>query len=178
MYSGPKKDDSLITIKALLHFLLSKKKLMNVDNLDSKVLHHLMSHARMTWADLAAQLGLSAPATADRVRKLEERGIIQGYLTQVNPDSLGYDLTAFIAITLERPSDREAFLTQVQALPAIQECHHVTGEDDYLLKVRCQGTAGLEHLIAEGLKQIPGILKTRTTIALSTVKETIALPLP
>ena len=64
-----------------------------IDALDSKVLTHLMRQARMTWAELASQLGLSAPATADRVRKLEERGVIQGYLTQVNPKSLGYDLT-------------------------------------------------------------------------------------
>jgi Lrp/AsnC family leucine-responsive transcriptional regulator len=151
---------------------------MPLDALDSKVLHTLMQQARMTWAELAAQLGLSAPATAERVRKLEERGVIQGYLTQVNPQSLGYDLTAFIAVTLEHPRDREAFLAEVLARPEIQECHHVTGDDDYVLKVRCQGTAGLERLITDGLKQIPGVLKTRTTIVLSTVKETIALPVP
>ena len=132
----------------------------------------------MTWAELAAHLGLSAPAAADRVRKLEERGIIQGYVAQLDPHSLGYDLAAFIAVTLEHPRDRDAFLTQIHALPEIQECHHITGDDDYLLKVRCQGTQGLEHLITDGLKQVPGVVKTRTTIVLSTLKETIALPLP
>ena len=151
---------------------------MAIDALDSKVLAQLMRQARMTWAELASQLGLSAPATADRVRKLEERGVIQGYLTQVDPKSLGYDLTAFIAVTLDHPRDRDGFLTQVHALPEIQECHHVTGDDDYLLKVRCQGTQGLERLITDGLKQVTGVAKTRTTIALSTVKETIALPIP
>lgn len=150
---------------------------MSIDDLDSKVLRHLMAHARMTWADLAAYLGLSAPATADRVRKLEDRGVIQGYVTQVNPHSLGYDITAFVAVTLEHPRDRAAFLATVHTLAEIQECHHVTGDDDYLLKVRCQGTQGLEHLITEGLKQVPGVLKTRTTIVLSTAKETIALPI-
>lgn len=113
---------------------------MNIDALDLKVLSQLMQQARMTWADLATQLGLSAPAAADRVRKLEERGIIQGYVTKVNPDSLGYSLAAFIAVTLEHPRDREGFLAQVQALPEIQECHHIAGDGDYLLKVRCQGT--------------------------------------
>jgi len=151
---------------------------MNIDTLDSKVLRHLMQHARMTWAELASQLGISAPAAAERVRKLEDRGVIQGYVTQINPPSLGYDLTAFIAVTLEHPRDRDAFIAQVHALPAIQECHHVTGDDDYLLKVRCRGTQGLEALITHSLKEIPGVLKTRTTIALSTVKETIALPVP
>jgi Lrp/AsnC family leucine-responsive transcriptional regulator len=149
---------------------------MSLDALDSKILHHLMSQARITWADLAGHLGLSAPAAAERVRKLEERGVIQGYVTQVNPHSLGYDLTAFIAVTLTHARDRAPFLAQVQAMPEIQECHHVTGDDDYLLKVRCQGTQGLEALITHGLKQIPGVRRTRTTIVLSTIKETIALP--
>lgn len=132
----------------------------------------------MTWAELAAQLGLSAPAAADRVRKLEERGVIQGYFTQVNAQSLGYDLTAFIAVVLEHPRDRAGFLAQVQAMPEIQECHHIAGDGDYLLKVRCQGTPGLERLITHQLKEISGVAQTRTTIVLSTVKETMSVPIP
>ncbi|MEL6382672.1 MAG: Lrp/AsnC family transcriptional regulator [Cyanobacteria bacterium J06626_18] len=151
---------------------------MELDTLDYKVLHHLMQQARIRWADLAVHLGISAPATADRVRKLEERGVIEGYLTKVNPQSLGYDITAFVSVTLEHPRDRDAFVTQVHGLPEIQECHHITGDYDYLLKVRCQGTQGLERLISDGLKQIPGVLKTHTAIALSTVKEAIAVPIP
>jgi Lrp/AsnC family leucine-responsive transcriptional regulator len=77
-----------------------------LDALDLKVLRHLMAQARMTWAELAAQLGLSPPAAADRVRKLEERGVIQGYAARVNPQSLGYDLTAFVAVTLTHSRDR------------------------------------------------------------------------
>ena len=150
---------------------------MSLDNLDLKILGRLMQQARMTWSDLAAQLGLSAPAAADRVRKLEERGVIQGYLTHVDPSSLGYDLAAFIVVTLEHPRDRDEFLTQVYALPEIQECHHIAGDGDYLLKVRCRGTRGLERLITDVIKEIPGIVQTRTTIVLSTVKETMTLPL-
>jgi Lrp/AsnC family leucine-responsive transcriptional regulator len=150
---------------------------MSLDVLDLKVLSQLMQQARMTWADLAAQLGLSAPAAADRVRKLEERGIIQGYLTKVDAPSLGYDLTAFIAITLEHPRDRDSFLAEVHAVAEIQECHHIAGDGDYLLKVRCQGTRGLERLITNVLKEIPGVIQTRTTIVLSTLKETISLPI-
>lgn len=149
---------------------------MTLDSLDMKILGQLMQQARITWAELAAHLGLSAPAAADRVRKLEERGVIQGYLTKVDADSLGYDLTAFIAVTLEHPRDRGGFLAQVHALPEIQECHHIAGEGDYLLKVRCRGTRGLERLITDALKEIPGVMQTRSTIVLSTVKETISLP--
>lgn len=150
---------------------------MNLDALDLKILSQLMRQARMTWAELAAQLGLSAPAAADRVRKLEEKGVIQGYRTQIDPDSLGYDLTAFILVTLEHPRDRDGFLAQIHAMAEIQECHHIAGEGDYLLKVRCQGTRGLEQLITHHLKEISGVVQTRTTIVLSTVKETISLPI-
>ena len=150
---------------------------MSQDTLDLKIIRHLMHHARMTWSDLANSLGLSAPAAADRVRRLEERGVIKGYAALISPNSLGYNLTAFISVTLARPEHRAAFLQQVEALAEIQECHHVTGKDDYLLKVRCRNTQDLERLISDDLKSLPGLLKTRTAIALSTLKETTALPI-
>ncbi|MEM1309709.1 MAG: Lrp/AsnC family transcriptional regulator [Cyanobacteria bacterium P01_D01_bin.71] len=150
-----------------------------VDNaLDLKILSYLGRQARMTWADLAGQLGLSPPAVADRVRKLEEADVIQGYVTQIDATQLGYDLTAFIALTLEHPRYRDDFLAAVYTTPTIQECHHVTGEGDYLLKVRTRGTRGLERLITDQLKELPGVAQTRTTIVLSTVKETIVPPMP
>jgi Lrp/AsnC family transcriptional regulator, leucine-responsive regulatory protein len=150
---------------------------MNLDEIDSKVIHHLMSQGRITWAELASLLDLSAPATADRVRRLEERRVITGYAAIVNAETIGYPLTALIAVTLEKPKHRAAFLKKVEQLAEIQECHHVTGDDDYWLKVRCRGTQDLERLISDELKELPGILRTRTTIVLSTVKETSALPI-
>ncbi len=149
---------------------------MKPDALDSKILSELACKARMTWAELANQLGISPPAAADRVRKLEEAGVIQGYVTQVDASSLGYDLTAFIAVTLEHPRDRDGFLAAVISTPEVLECHHIAGDGDYLLKVRCRGTRGLEHLITAQLKELPGVAQTRTTIVLSTVKETITVP--
>ncbi|MDJ0708124.1 MAG: Lrp/AsnC family transcriptional regulator [Leptolyngbyaceae cyanobacterium MO_188.B28] len=150
---------------------------MSLDTLDLKIVRRLMHQGRMTWSDLANSLGLSAPAAADRVRRLEERGVIQGYSALIEPNSLGYNLTAFVSVSLERPEHRDAFLQKIGSLAEIQECHHVTGEDDYLLKVRCRGTQDLERLISEELKSLPGLLRTRTAIALSTVKETPALPI-
>jgi Lrp/AsnC family transcriptional regulator, leucine-responsive regulatory protein len=150
---------------------------MSLDEIDSKVIQYLMAQGRMTWAELAGALDLSAPATADRVRRLEERQVITGYTALVNPTAIGYPLTALIAVTLEKPKHRAAFLKKVEQLAEIQECHHVTGDDDYWLKVRCQNTQDLERLISDELKELPGILRTRTTIVLSTVKETTALPM-
>lgn len=143
---------------------------------DLKVIEQLMRHARTTWAELGALLGLSAPAAADRVRKLEEAGIIKGYSALINPDEIGCGLAAMIAVTLEQPEVRSDFLRLVMNLAQVLECHHIAGEQDYMLKVRCSGTRDLERLISEEIKALPGI-RTRTTVILSTVKETTILPI-
>lgn len=148
-----------------------------MDEIDIKILQQLMVQGRITWSELASLLQLSAPATADRVRRLEEKGIIQSYAALVNPELIGCSITAFIAVTLDRPAHQQGFLDLVNQLPEIQECHHVTGDDDYLLKVRCASTRSLEALISNQIKGLPGILRTRTTLALSTVKETPVLPI-
>ncbi|MBF2078922.1 MAG: Lrp/AsnC family transcriptional regulator [Synechococcales cyanobacterium T60_A2020_003] len=148
------------------------------DSIDIKVLECLMQQGRMTWSELAGKLGLSSPAAADRVRRLEEKGAIVGYSARINPDAVGCSLMAFVAVTLEHPQYRDLFLEKVQELAEIQECHHMTGDDDYFLKIRCRGTADLERLISEELKGVPGVLKTRTSIVLSSPKETGDLPLP
>ncbi|NJR65059.1 MAG: Lrp/AsnC family transcriptional regulator [Leptolyngbyaceae cyanobacterium CRU_2_3] len=150
---------------------------MSLDEIDFKVLQHLMAEGRLTWSELAHRLELSTPAAGDRVRRLQERQIIRGFAALVDPVAIGCHITAFVAISLEHPRYRADFLQNIHDLTEIQECHHVTGDDDYLLKVRCQTTQALEHLISEELKRIPGVLKTRTTIALSTVKETPILPI-
>src|SRR5260221_10277493 len=88
------------------------------------------------------------------------------------------DFGQFLDALQERPQHRAAFLQRVQELPEVQECHHVAGDDDYWLKVRCLNTQHLDWLLTEQLKAIPGVIRTRTTIVLSTPKETSAVPLP
>ncbi|NJL88059.1 MAG: Lrp/AsnC family transcriptional regulator [Leptolyngbyaceae cyanobacterium SM1_1_3] len=151
---------------------------MTLSSLDYKAIAHLMTRAPITWAELASILKLSAPATADRVRRLEEQGVIQGYHAHIDPQKLGYPLTAFIAVTLNHPQGRAAFIQKVMDLPEVQECHHITGDDDYLLKVRCRSTQDLERLVSDELKSLSGVQKTRTTIVLSSVKESPLLPIP
>jgi Lrp/AsnC family leucine-responsive transcriptional regulator len=149
-----------------------------LDAIDIKVIQSLMGQGRITWSELAMLLGLSAPATAERVKRLEERGVIQGYSARINPETVGCQLTAFVALTLQHPQYRTTFLQRIQEMPTILECHHITGDDDYLLKVRCQNTRHLEQIISEEIKGISGILRTRTTVVLSTPKETSEIPLP
>ncbi len=148
-----------------------------LDANDSKIIAALMANARATWAELGVLLGLSAPAAAERVRKLEERHVVRGYAALVDPDAVGCGFAAFVAVTLERPEHRAPFLAKVAALPEILECHHAAGDDDYILKIRCAGPRHLERLVSDELKALPGLVRTRTTVILSTVKETPVLPL-
>lgn len=149
-----------------------------LDSLDSKAISLLMRQGRMTWTELGNALGLSAPAAADRVRRLEERGILRGFAAIGDPESLGCGLGAFIAVTLEKSEHREPFLLRIKENTTVLECHHLSGDDDYLLKVRTEDIRSLERLIGEELKGIPGVLRTRTTVILATEKETPVLPLP
>jgi len=146
--------------------------------LDRKALQLLMGDGRATWAELGSFLGLSAPSAADRARKLEEQGVIKGFAALVDPAMLGYNLTAFICVSLAGHRSRAAFLKGVEKLDEIIECHHVSGEDDYLLKVRCRGTQDLDRLLAVELKEKIGVARTRTTIVLSTAKESVRVAVP
>jgi Lrp/AsnC family leucine-responsive transcriptional regulator len=136
-----------------------------------------MKAGRATWSELSGILGLSSPSTADRVRRLEETGVIKHYTAVVEPNLVGCGLMSFISVTLEHPKYRASFLDCVIKLPEIQECHHVTGDYDYLLKVRCASTAALETIISDRLKSVAGVARTTTIVALSTVKETMELPI-
>ena len=145
--------------------------------IDLKVLRLLASNARITWSELASHLGLTPPAAAERVRKLEEKGLVRGYAAIFDSKLLGLDVTAFVSVSLTRPQDRKAFLKRVGQTQEILECHHVAGSHDYLLKVRCRTTADLERVLAERIKAHGGLVRTETTVVLSTQKETSIPPL-
>jgi Lrp/AsnC family transcriptional regulator, leucine-responsive regulatory protein len=147
----------------------------NLDEIDIQILERLQANARATWTELSSDLGLTAPAIAERTRKLEERGIIQGYHAQLEPERLGCGLLAYIAVQLRYPDARQPFLDRIQTMPEILECHHMSGEDDYWLKVRCANTKALERIISQEFQTHEGI-KTRTTIVLSSLKDTANLP--
>lgn len=147
-----------------------------MDTLDKKAISFLMKHGRATWAELGQLLGLSAPSAAERVRKLEEQGVLRGYAALADAASLGYPLTAYVSVTLASHRQRTAFLRAIEKIEQVAECHHVAGDDDYLLKVRCRGTQDLDHFLARQLKERLGVARTRTTIVLSTAKESVRVP--
>lgn len=148
-----------------------------MDSIDRTILETLMRDGRATWAAVGEATGLSPAALAQRVRRLEREGVITGYAARVDADAVGAGLLAFVLVRFSDPARRERFLTRVRSLPWVQECHHVTGEMDYLLKVRCSGTRELEHIITDELKDKCKVTESRTSIVLASAKETTEVPL-
>ncbi len=144
-----------------------------LDDVDLRLLSTLGQRGRATWAELAQLLGLSPPAVAERARKLEERGVIRGYTVLLEPEALGFGLLAFVEVWLEGKAQKEGFLELVATLSEVLECHHIAGDSDYLLKVRCQNTKVLEELVSEKLKGSSAVARTRTTVVLSSSKEAV-----
>jgi Lrp/AsnC family leucine-responsive transcriptional regulator len=153
-------------------------KKINFDNHDLAILSQLQKSARMSLSELHAHVGMSIPAVTERIRKMEARGIIRGYRALLDGKSLGVGLTAFINVAIEDPRSYEVFAEEVAKLREVQECHHVVGEFDYLLKIKTADTASLEALISREIRVIQGVGRTRTTVVLSSPIEDTQLNLP
>ncbi len=147
-----------------------------LDDIDVKILEMLQQKGRTRRNDLAEAVGLSLPSVSERLRKLEEGGIIRGYFATVDPKKVGRDITAFIFVTMDTSRHYHQFLEHAGTSDEILECHAITGEGSHLLKVRTHNTASLEKLLAK-LQTWPGVLSTRTNVVLSTAKETLRLKL-
>ncbi len=151
---------------------------IDLDDLDLKLLARLMADGRITWAQLASEVGLSGPSVTERVRKLERVGVLQGFTAQVSPESVGYGLLAFVSVSISGPMHQDDLLRWARAAVEVQECHVVAGAHDYLLKVRCKDSKDLERVLNGGLRLVPGVVRTNSSIVLTTSKETSAVPLP
>lgn len=147
-----------------------------LSSFDSKLLSLLMQEGRRSWADLADELGVSPPAIAEKVKRLEQTGLIRGFAALLSPEAIGCQVTAFVHLALSQEQERKSFLKYAESLTEIQECHHITGDWDYLIKVRAHSTSDLERILTE-LKQSCQVARTSTAIALSSPKESQVLPL-
>lgn len=148
-----------------------------LDRIDVQMLSLLQQNGRISQHDLAKAVGLSAPAVAERLRKLEERGIIEQFTTLLSARRLGWDIMAFISVGISGSRYFADFRARVMEQPQVAECHSVTGQGSHLLKIRAENTVALEALLAE-IQSWPGVQWTTTSIVLSTVKETSSIPLP
>ena len=150
-----------------------------IDTIDRQILAILQHDARTSNAEIARQVGMAPSATFERLRKLEERGVITGYSVRLRAELLGLGLLAFIFVRAEEGGAHAAQTERWLAdIPEIIEVHHVAGEDCFLVKVRVADAAALGRLLRETIGGIPTVRSTRSTIVLETVKEHAPLPLP
>lgn len=149
-----------------------------IDDIDRQILTIVQRGARTNNADIAREVGMAPSATLERLRKLEARGVIEGYEARIDPAAVGLGLLAFVFVrTDERMGDTSAG-DALARLPEVQEVHHVAGEDCYLIKVRAESTEALGEMLRVKLGAIPKVVSTRSTIVLQTVKESGLLLVP
>jgi Lrp/AsnC family leucine-responsive transcriptional regulator len=149
-----------------------------LDAMDRKILDALQADGRASNVELSAQVHLSAPQCFRRVRALEERGVLRGYRALVAPESLGLGVMAFVSLNIDggqfgRVRDIEA---EIRAFPQILECHTVSGDSDYLLKVVARDLKSLSQFLADRLMQVPGVDDVRSMICLEEIKAPSPLP--
>lgn len=146
-----------------------------IDDIDVQILDIIQQDARIANAEIARQVGLAPSAVLERLRKLEDRGVLNGYTARIDPRQVGLGLTVFVNVrTSECGSDAGRAIAEI---PEVLEVHDVAGEDCLLLKIRTKDTEELGKLLREKIKSVPTVIGTRTTVVLQTFKETNALPL-
>lgn len=149
-----------------------------LDKVDFSILRLMQENARISNADLARELEMAPSAVLERVKKLEQKGVILQYTTRLNPAALQQKLLAFISMKSTEGLGSNNTALELAKIPEVQEIHHIAGEDCYLIKVRTADSSSLMDLMRNSFSKIPNILSTRTTIVLETVKEQQQLVIP
>jgi Lrp/AsnC family leucine-responsive transcriptional regulator len=146
-----------------------------IDETDRKLVSILQNNARTSNAELARRVGLTPPAVFERIRKLEERGVVRGYTAQVDPEAVGRGLLAFVLVRSSDPLGTDRVAQALAKAPEVLEVHNVAGEDCYLVKVRAVDTKDLSRVLRKRFGRVKAITSTRTIIVLNTIKETTSL---
>lgn len=150
-----------------------------LDSTDLALLRNLQSDGRLSNVELARKINLSPPAALARMKRLEKEGYLRQYTAIVDREKSGYDLLCFIHISLQmhQVEQVEKFREATRQMPEVLECHHITGEYDYLLKVVLKNSKDLERFLVGKITPIPGVARIHTSLVLTEVKATMALPL-
>jgi len=147
----------------------------SIDEIDAKILELLQKHGRMKRSDVAEEVDLSLSAVSERMRKLEARGVIEGYRAIVDAKRLHLDITAFIRVAVDGSEQYSDFVDQVTDMEEVLELHSVTGAGSHVMKVRTTDTTSLERFLSE-IQSISGVTQTTTSIVLSTFEESREVP--
>jgi Lrp/AsnC family leucine-responsive transcriptional regulator len=145
-----------------------------LDDLDIQLLKSLQLNGRTKRNELAEKIGLSLPSVSERLKKLEDNKVIEGYYTKVSRQAFNLDILAFILVIMDSSKHYKDLIKHVEKHPSILECHSVLGEGSHLLKVVVKNTDSLEKLLSE-IQTWSGIMATKTTFVLSTIKESTAI---
>jgi Lrp/AsnC family transcriptional regulator, leucine-responsive regulatory protein len=151
-----------------------------LDVIDHKLLEILQSNGKITNAQLSKDVGLSPAPTLERVKKLEQSGIIESYHAQISREKVGLGVLTFVQVTLKghQKSIIESFVNKINSVPEIIECHHVTGSCDFLLKVIAKDITNYQQLIMDTINEIEVVSSTQTMVILQTIKNSKVLPIP
>lgn len=149
-----------------------------LDKIDLKILRILQESSKITNLDLSKKIGLSPAPTLERVKKLEQSGIVQSYHAQVDPQTIGLSVKTFVLVSLawQKENALNNFLEKVKGIKEIVECYIITGEADFLMKIVCKDIPTYEQLLFKTLSQIEEIERLKTLMTLSTVKDSKVLP--
>ncbi|MBI1826121.1 MAG: Lrp/AsnC family transcriptional regulator [Planctomycetes bacterium] len=148
-----------------------------IDATDAEILSLLQSNGRISNAEIARQIEMAPSAVLERIRKLEEHGLIRGYFAQLDAQKLGYGLLAFVLVRTRGGGWDDETGRMLAAVPEIEEVHHIAGEDCFLIKLRTADTAALGALLRDRFQGVVNIQSTRTTIVLDTLKENLMIPM-
>ena len=138
-----------------------------MDDVDRRLVRALRANGRATFAELARQVGLSAPAVHERVGKLEASGVITGYHAAIEPGALGNPMNALIGVFITDSADTDKIAESLAEITSVEHCWFVAGEETFVVKVAVPDVAGLERVIRQ-LNAVRGVARTRTTVVLST----------
>ena len=146
-----------------------------LDSIDRELIALLQADDRVPVAEMGKRLGVPPSTLNDRMRRLVRNGTITGFHAHVSADMVGLDLLAFVFVGWSDPATEAEFLRRIADAPQVQECHHVTGAWNYLMKIRLPRTKDLESFLSTVVKDVPGLQRTETLIVLSSAKETTHL---
>jgi Lrp/AsnC family transcriptional regulator, leucine-responsive regulatory protein len=166
--------------KAFFTKYLNGMKTIKIDNTDKKILQILQENAKITNAQLSKEIGLSPAPTLERVKKLENMGLIKSYHATLDTDKVGLGVTTFVQVFLQshKKSVIDAFVDKISQIGNVIECHHVTGSCDFLLKVIAADIQSYQKLILEEISEIEEISNMQSMVILSTFKDKKVLPIP
>jgi DNA-binding Lrp family transcriptional regulator len=149
-----------------------------IDDIDKKILEILQARAKITNARLSEEIGLSPAPTLERVKKLEQMGIISSYHAKLNTEKIGLGVTTFVLATLtgHNRANIEGFIEEIEKIPEVIECHHITGAGDFILKVIAKDIGSYQKLMLEKVSDIPQVDNMQSMVVLSTFKDSKVIP--